>query len=109
MFERSGESPRRTKLILSTFLESYQGPLHTLAGGSEPTRIKEITLAAHSLKGLLLDVGATHAAERAAHIERLLKSGDYESAAASCEDLTAETSHVASLVERVVRHFPTIG
>lgn len=109
VFERSGESPRRTKLILSAFLDSYQAPLQTLKKAAKPTNIKEVTVAAHSLKGLLLDVGASHTAERAATIEQLLKSGDFESAAASCEALTVETIQVVSLVERVVRHFPSLG
>jgi CheY-like chemotaxis protein len=109
VFERSGESPRRTKLILSAFLDSYQAPLLTLKHARETTDLKKVTVAAHSLKGLLLDVGASHTAERAAGVEQLLKSGDYRSAAASCETLTAETYHVATLVERVVRHFPSLG
>ena len=72
------------------------------------TDIKEVTVAAHSLKGLLLDVGATHTAEHAARVERLLKAGDYESAAETCGALSEETSHIVSLVERVVRHFPSL-
>jgi CheY-like chemotaxis protein len=78
VFERSGESPRRTKLILNAFLGAYQDPLLILRKVGDPTDIKEITVAAHALKGLLLDVGANHTAERAACVERLLKAGDYE-------------------------------
>ena len=108
VFERSGESPRRTKLILSAFLGAYQDPLLALKKVGRSTDIKEVTVAAHSLKGLLLDVGATHTAEHAARVERLLKAGDYESAAETCGALSEETSHIVSLVERVVRHFPSL-
>lgn len=107
VFERAGESPRRTKLILSAFLESYREPLLRLTHVRDSSNIKQVTVAAHSLKGLLLDVGATRTAERAARVERLLRVGDYELAADSCGALTEETSSIATLVERVVRHFPS--
>ena len=107
VFERSGDSPRRTKLILNAFLGCYHEPLEKLHHISQSPSSKEVTIAAHSLKGLLLDVGAKHAATLAASIERALKDGDHDSAVASWELVREETSLVATLIERVIRHFPS--
>jgi hypothetical protein len=107
VFDRSGDSPRRTKLILDAFLGSYHAPLEKLHSISTSSTTSELTVAAHSLKGLLLDVGAKHTATLAATIERALKEGDRDSAVASWEVIKDETSLVATLIERVVRHFPS--
>jgi two-component system sensor histidine kinase/response regulator len=107
VFERSGDSPRRTKLILNAFLSCYHGPLEKLQDISKSAPSKDLTLAAHALKGLLLDVGAKHAATLAASIERALKDGDHDSAVASWELVKEETPLVATLIERVIRHFPS--
>ena len=107
VFERSGDSPRRTKLILNAFLGCYHEPLDKLHHISASAPTTELTIAAHSLKGLLLDVGAKHAATLAACIETALKDGDHASAVASWELVKEETSLVAALIERVIRHFPS--
>ena len=108
VFERSGESPRRTKLILSEFLGSYREPLLKLQQACHTSDLKEATVAAHSLKGLLLDVGATRVAGLAASIEGSLKGGDYTTAIDTGETFTKETTQIATLIERVVRHFPSV-
>jgi signal transduction histidine kinase/DNA-binding response OmpR family regulator/HPt (histidine-containing phosphotransfer) domain-containing protein len=107
VFERSGDSPRRTKLMLNAFLGSYHEPLSKLQDLSDPTALKELTRAAHSLKGMLLDVGAKHAASLAGSIERSLQAGDTTEATLQCETFQRETTLIANLIERVVRHFPS--
>jgi len=107
VFERSGDSPRRTKLMLNAFLGSYHEPLAKLQNIHESRSTRELTLAAHSLKGMLLDVGAKHAAHLAGTIEKLLQTGDAATAERSYEVFTSETASIATLIERVVRHFPT--
>jgi CheY-like chemotaxis protein len=107
VFERSGDSPRRTKLMLNAFLGSYHEPLAKLQNVADGQSTKELTLAAHSLKGMLLDVGAKHAAHLAGTIERSLQTGDAATAERSYEVFTSETASIATLIERVVRHFPT--
>jgi signal transduction histidine kinase/CheY-like chemotaxis protein/HPt (histidine-containing phosphotransfer) domain-containing protein len=106
VFERSGDSPRRTKLMLDAFLSSYLDPLTKLVNLSETSEQKELTRAAHSLKGMLLDVGARHAASLAGSLEQSLKSGNAAEAALCCETFKTETTLIATLIERVVRHFP---
>jgi signal transduction histidine kinase/CheY-like chemotaxis protein len=107
VFERSGDSPRRTKLMLNAFLGSYHEPLTKLLKMSDGESTKELTLAAHSLKGMLLDVGAKHASHLAGMIERSLQRGDSATAERSRAVFTSETASIATLIERVVRHFPT--
>lgn len=107
VFERSGDSPRRTKLMLNAFLGSYHDPLSKLQDFSNPSALKEVTRAAHSLKGMLLDVGAKHAASLAGSLERSLLAGDTTTAARNCESFKRETTLIAHLIERVVRHFPS--
>ncbi|MEY4669482.1 MAG: hypothetical protein RL518_2181 [Pseudomonadota bacterium] len=107
VFERSGDSPRRTKLMLNAFLGSYLEPLSKLQDLSNKNAIKDLTLAAHSLKGMLLDVGAKHAAGLAGSLEQSLLDGNTAEATLSREAFTRETSLVATLIERVVRHFPS--
>ncbi len=106
VFERSGESPRRTKLMLNAFLGSYHDSLNKLHEISDPKALTEVTRAAHSLKGMLLDVGAKHVAGLASSLERSLQTGDVTGAALHFETCRTETTLVATLIERVVRHFP---
>jgi HPt (histidine-containing phosphotransfer) domain-containing protein len=106
VFERSGESPRRTKLMLNAFLGSYHDSLNKLHDISDPEALTEVTRAAHSLKGILLDVGAKHVAGLASSLERSLQTGDVAGAALHFETCRTETTLVATLIERVVRHFP---
>jgi CheY-like chemotaxis protein len=107
VFERSGDSPRRTKLMLNAFLGSYHDPLSKLRDISDPRALKDLTRAAHSMRGMLLDVGAKYAADLAETLEQSLMSGDTVDAARYSETLTREATLIATLVERVVRHFPS--
>jgi signal transduction histidine kinase/CheY-like chemotaxis protein len=70
VFERSGNSLRRTNLILSGFLSAYKDPADwlekTALAKANPSDVRRAT---HSLKGLLLDVGAVSAAKLAGDLE----------------------------------------
>lgn len=106
IYHRSGESMRRTKLILAAFLDSYQGIVTKLKNSSEEVSPSELIIPTHSIKGLLLDVGATEAAHLAATMETALKSGDVETALDLRESLTLYTDAVAHLIERILHEFP---
>jgi len=70
LYDRSGNSIRRTKLIISAFLTSYGEQLERLilSGAHEADR-PAVSDAAHALKGLLLDVGAAPLAKIAEQVE----------------------------------------
>lgn len=109
VLERSGDSPRRTKMILQAFLDSYAEHLSRIRpSDTAASSLQELIISAHSLKGLLLDVGAKHTASLAASIEAALKAGDELSVKESRERCGAQIDLVAALAERLVRHFPAL-
>ncbi len=63
VYDRLGNSLRRTKLTFSAFLESTPEQVMRLQAQ------RDVNLSAHALKGLLLDVGATEPARLAQEIE----------------------------------------
>lgn len=106
IYHRSGDSMRRTKLILSAFLDSYGGLVAKLKSSAHDLSPQDLIIPTHSIKGLLLDIGATEAARLAATMENALKSGDVETALDLRDNLTHYTDAVAHLVERLVTNFP---
>jgi signal transduction histidine kinase/CheY-like chemotaxis protein len=109
VYERSGNSLRRTGLILSGFLESYQKPTETLFNARlpliDPPGFRRVI---HSLKGLLLDVGASHAAELAGSIERTIVEAPDSLTMETCHALLDEIRIIASLLEDLVAALPSI-
>jgi HPt (histidine-containing phosphotransfer) domain-containing protein len=99
---------RRTKLILSAFLESYQGPIEKLRNSAQEISPHELIIPTHSIKGLLLDVGAKEAARLATSMENALKAGDIQTALDLRDNLTHCTDTVANLIERLLHDFPMI-
>lgn len=99
---------RRTKLILSAFLESYQGPIEKLKNSAKEVPPHELIIPTHSIRGLLLDVGAKEAARLATTMENALKAGDLQTALDLRDNLTHYTDAVAHLIERLLHDFPVI-
>ncbi len=108
VFERSGNSLRRTGLILNGFLDSYVELLE---------EVKTISLASpdfgalrritHSLKGLLLDVGAHEAASFAASLEQQARKSEPLTAIA-VETLCDAVSGTAMIVQEIVTALPSV-
>jgi signal transduction histidine kinase/CheY-like chemotaxis protein len=103
-FERSGESLRRTKMILASFLTAYTAPLAKLEAALENGDLSSAIIPAHSMKGLLLDVGAKKAAQIAASIEAASRAGDGLCALSTHKELSEYVPSVVSLIEQVVKH-----
>lgn len=109
VYERSGNSLRRTGLILSGFLESYQKPTETVFNATFPlVDPPAFRRAIHSLKGLLLDVGASHAAQLAGSIEKIVVESPDTLERALCQDLLEEVKLIACLLEDLVAALPSI-
>lgn len=109
VFERSGDSLRRTAMILSGFLGSYQDPLHELDTTTlPPAKPAELRRAAHSLKGLLLDVGARDIAAIAHEVERLAMTEPERLTRNSLTELARGVQVVVSLLERLVGAIPSL-
>lgn len=104
LFDRTGESLRRTKLVLNSFLGAYQEHLVALSSSLDSGNIAGAVVPSHSIKGLLLDVGAKSTAAIAAALEAASKAGDIESALQSRKDLEQQIRHVAQRVGDIARH-----
>lgn len=109
VFERSGDSLKRTGLILSGFMESFKEPLEYLEAAvlpvSDPQTFRRH---AHSLKGLLLDVGAQTAANLAAELEsKALKAPDTVTA----DEITkigCSTREAATIISEILSALPSL-
>lgn len=107
VFERSGKSLRRTRMILRAFLSAYGAPRDTLARAIAQRDLRAASRAAHTLKGLLLDVGASSLAEAASALECRCKEPSFSVAAQEeTSRLITTIGGLASLVDRIVRSMP---
>jgi two-component system sensor histidine kinase/response regulator len=104
IFERSGESLRRTKMIMKSFLDAYNTPTLTLQSSIEKGDLSEAVIPAHSVKGLLLDVGAKDAAATAASLETASRAGDREKALLDLEKLSDQLRFVVRALEEALHH-----
>jgi signal transduction histidine kinase/CheY-like chemotaxis protein len=107
VFERSGNSMRRTRMILEAFLSAHAAPRDVIAHNNIPRDQDSLARAVHTLKGLLLDVGARRAAVLAGKLEQELKSA---AESAQVDEVVArlviDTGDTASLVARILDTLP---
>jgi signal transduction histidine kinase/CheY-like chemotaxis protein len=99
IFERVGNSLRRTRLVLEGFVESYQELLSRTLRTKESGDLKAMGRAAHALKGLLLDIGAKTSSQLAGRLEAIASSGDFAGATEIITPLSQQTLVVVRLVE----------
>jgi signal transduction histidine kinase/CheY-like chemotaxis protein len=109
LYDRSGNSIRRTGLILSGFLESYQEPLQeleqTTAPPADPIVLRRTV---HSLKGLLLDAGACSAAELASKLEKQIVDSPTTVTRESIEALGDVIRSTVLIVKELVQAIPSL-
>jgi CheY-like chemotaxis protein/HPt (histidine-containing phosphotransfer) domain-containing protein len=99
IFERVGNSLRRTRLVLEGFVQSYQELLSRTLRTKESGDLKAMGRAAHALKGLLLDIGAKTSSQLAGRLEAIASSGDFAGATEIITPLSQQTLVVVRLVE----------
>lgn len=102
LFERSGDSPRRSLLILKSFIDCYGPVLDELNLAEQGSSVTDIGRVAHKVKGLFAEVGAKGVSAKAAHLEDLSSQGSLEDLVALVPGLLAEAQRVAKAVEAVV-------
>lgn len=109
VFERSGDSLKRTGLILSGFLESYEEQLAIMEASAlplvEPTAFRRTV---HSLKGLLLDAGAQVAADLAASLEDKVVREPQTVTPEEIARLSISTREAAEIIQEIVSALPSI-
>jgi signal transduction histidine kinase/CheY-like chemotaxis protein len=102
-FERSGRSTRRTLMIFKAFLGSYRDVLSDLSTAKTEQDPEHVRKASHSLKGILLEVGAIQAGGVAAKIENLSSQGEIQEATKLINGILHQTVATAGLIERIVQ------
>jgi len=109
VFERSGDSLRRTGLILSGFIDSFDEPLTTIEQVALPAEDPaSFRRTVHSLKGLLLDAGA----QAAAHLASILEEKAVQEPGSVTRDeivnLAAATRDAALVARELVSALPSL-
>ena len=109
VFERSGDSLRRTGLILSGFIDSYDEPLTTMEKVSLPVDDPvSFRRTVHSLKGLLLDAGAQSAAHLAAILEEKAVHEPNTITVEEISNIAAATRDAALVAQELVIALPSL-
>jgi len=109
VFERSGDSLRRTGLILSGFIDSYDEPLTTMEKVSLPVDDPvSFRRTVHSLKGLLLDAGAQFAAQLAAILEEKAVHEPNTITLEEISHIAAATRDAALVAQELVIALPSL-
>lgn len=109
LYDRSGNSIRRTGLILSGFLDSYQEPLESLEATQVPlTDPASFRRAVHSLKGLLLDAGASTAAQLAGELEKRVVESPADVTRDSIEALGDVIRSTVLIVKEIAQAIPSL-
>jgi CheY-like chemotaxis protein/HPt (histidine-containing phosphotransfer) domain-containing protein len=101
VYERSGDSVRRTLLIFRGFGDCFREQLQRLSDGKQSRNLNDIRFGAHALKGLLLDVGAKASAELACKIEQLALKGESDQALSLISQLTKQVLLISRLVAQI--------
>jgi signal transduction histidine kinase/CheY-like chemotaxis protein len=101
VFERSGNSVRRTLLIFRCFLDSFREQLQRLAEAKQSNCAEDLRFASHALKGLLLDVGARVSGELASSIEHMCAKGDEERGGRVVSQLTKQVLLISRIISQI--------
>lgn len=101
-FERSGGSLRRTLMIFRAFLSSFKDVLAHVAQAKSERNQEELRKASHSLKGILLEIGAKNPGKTAGNVEQLCNDGKLEEALKLISPVTHQTLAAARILEKIV-------
>lgn len=102
VLDRSGDSPRRCLVIFRAFLSGYGPLLESLEASSATMSAEELYHSAHSLKGILLEAGATSASEVAKQLEIRVKKGEMTDVTERAGELSRHVNKVAQVLKCIV-------
>ena len=108
VYERSGNSLRRTGLILNGFLDSYAQPLQALEATKLPVDPTVFRRTVHSLKGLLLDVGAKGPGELASKLEKQAVECPETIAPEEIQALSEAVRSTVLIIKDIVQALPSV-
>lgn len=102
LYARSGDSVRRSVLILGAFRDCFKEQLAELISAKNSADGDALRRAGHTVKGLLLDIGSKGPASTASRIESAAKQGDIPEASRLVTEVSHDILVVARLVERTL-------
>lgn len=109
VFERSNRNPRRTLLILRSFVEGAPNLIEDLDGQMSSSDSQALVRVAHSLKGVLAEAGAINGAKQAALVERMASSGEKGELSNALSLLSEESKRALQAAEVIVSSFSKTG
>jgi CheY-like chemotaxis protein len=109
VFSRSGESPRRTLLMMRSFVSCYADILAGLKYVEGSSTAEELGKSAHALKGLLAEAGVKETRALAYDVEKLGEEGKLAEIIPLLPDLVTSTEQVAAVVATIVGSFDKNG
>jgi len=99
--QRSGGSTRRTLLIYSAFNQCFQEHLSDLRDARASGDLEALRRSAHTMKGMLLEIGAKSSATLASSIEDMCRKGSAAEARSKAHLLVEQVLIIARLVEQI--------
>ncbi len=109
VYERSGNSIKRTGLILEGFNDSYRPLLELIESAVEtPIPTDSLSRSVHAIKGLLLDVGADSAAALGEQIERRLLQDKQIADSTELRTFVDAIRNTALIVREVLSALPSL-
>ena len=107
VFERSGKSLRRTRMVFEAFLSAYDAPKEVINEHLSSGDILGLSRAVHMLKGLLLDVGARDVAVYAGKLEQRCKDGfSFPGIEAEVGTLVSAAGKAAGVIKAMLEKLP---
>jgi CheY-like chemotaxis protein len=105
VFERSGDSVRRTLLIFRSFLACYKDFVMRLENDAENLSTVELGKVAHAIKGLVGEVGANTVYKLAHSLETFGKNDQRDNLMNGVSALISDIKQVAAAVHKIVEAF----
>jgi two-component system, sensor histidine kinase and response regulator len=102
---RMGDNVTLLKQLVEFCREDLPVYMARLKAGIEAGSAPEVQMAAHSVKGLVVNFNAEPATNAAVHLERLGQTGQLTEAAAAFATLEQETSRLLSAIDEELTQF----
>lgn len=105
LIEEVGED--LVSVVFESFLEDMEGKLELLQGAASDRNLESLRKQAHRIKGCLISIRASTAAEKAKKLEDFAQNGQLEESLAILPEFEREFLLTKSFVEKFVREANT--
>jgi CheY-like chemotaxis protein len=105
VYERSGDSARRTLLIFRSFLACYEDFVRQLENNAEGLLTEELGKVAHAIKGMVGEVGANAVYKLAHSLEMFGRNDQRDDLMRGISVLNSDIKRLAAAVQKIVETF----